>query len=107
MGCINLLRGMTAGFKTTTRYIVFGIVLISSCVIYEDPYLYEIPQEPFFWDSCHMPYGTSPEYCEQFDTDNSQCCTWNVGYSCYEEWCVWYDDLDCEWEKQWWDCEDW
>jgi len=89
------------------RVLIFLTMFISSCIMYEDPYPYTSSQESYYWDSCYMPYWDSTGYCEEYVYDNSMCCTWDVGYSCVEEWCVWYDDIDCEWQKQWWDCYDW
>jgi len=107
MGHTDSLCGMILVIRgRTMKHLIFWAILFSSCIIYEEPYFHETPQEAF-WDTCNIPYWASPEYCEQFDADNSQCCTWNVGYSCHEEWCVWFDAPDCEWEKQWWDCDDW
>ena len=36
------------------------------------------------------PYWKFPEWCDDY------CCTWYVGYGCYEEWCYW--DQSCGWE---------
>ena len=90
------------------RYLLVFAILLSSCMMYDDSYYYDDPPaEDYYWDTCHIPYWTSPEYCEEYIYDNSRCCTWNIGHGCHEEWCVWYDSLDCEWEKQWWDCDSW
>lgn len=38
------------------------------------------------------PYWEYPDWCDDY------CCTWYVGYGCYEEWCYW--DHSCGWEYQ-------
>ncbi len=57
-----------------------------------------------YYDACYLPdpYYSAPEYCDELPYQQATCCTWHVGYDCYEEWCVWADT--CSWAKVSYNC---
>jgi hypothetical protein len=84
------------------RLIFFAIIFsLHACILVED---YDPAPNYVYYDMCYVedPYYTAPEYCYDLNYQAGYCCAWHVGYSCYEDWCIW-DDM-CNWEYISYEC---
>ena len=81
--------------------IIVAMLLLPSCIVVED---YDPSAGYVYYDMCYAddPYYTGPEYCYELNYQSALCCTWHVGYDCYEDWCIWADM--CSWEHISYDC---
>lgn len=85
------------------------LLSFSSCIVrdastptidyeYDDSNFYDYDDvivSDYLWCEYSSPYYRTPEFCEEDFYGEFICCTWEVGYGCYEDWCTWYDT--CEW----------
>ena len=81
--------------------LLLTLLLAHACVVAEEDY----QSDYLYYDVCYAsdPYYTSPIACQELAFQDALCCTWHVGYTCYEEWCIWADI--CQWEYMSYECD--
>jgi|15BtaG_2_1085339.scaffolds.fasta_scaffold00587_13 hypothetical protein len=86
------------------RYLFFIVFLFMyGCIdtSMPDSLGYETPIYPPLYMDYHIceysqPYNYLPQACASSPQYGIDCCTWDVGWDCVEEWCIWGDS--CSWE---------
>ena len=74
------------------------LLLVSACVIVveeDDPIYHDAHSHEHESRACtNEPYSYAPDFCDVGST--SECCEWYVGQGCYETWCYYYHDNECD-----------
>lgn len=97
--------------KKMLLFIALFVVFTQACIVrdpsppyveYETEYIHfydyydvSVASDYYAWCEYSSPYYEAPGYCQEDYYEEYTCCSWDVGYGCFEEWCFWNDT--CEW----------